>query len=330
MTRAVPFLFLLVLAQAPFAAEPQRGRAGGPSREQGTPFTLGVLRRDGVVLPFASFNGRRWEMSWPADLTYLELPISLENIERAWWGRAVPPPATMTLWNDGKPRGDLTLLSPTFVELHCRSRRLGLRTNYHAAELPPPRTELPYPKDGLVVTGAQRVDAIETLAKGSPEMRDTAQAILEEFNEEETYAAGAFTSWRHPVPKAQRARLPIEIETLYRAPMDEPGWSAYYFEAVRRYAARPQDDGCGLLTTARGWLRTGPKGEKRVELGAQITYCDRFAQTFMLPLGLIRAGGSTYWVYQLAGYLNEAYAVVRPTPRQIERPVGFVAGFCPW
>jgi hypothetical protein len=50
----------------------------------------------------------------------------------------------------------------------------------------------------------------------------------------------------------------------------------------------------------------------------------------MLPLGLIRAGGSTYWVYQTAGYLNESYSVVRPTPREIQRPVGFPAGFCPW
>ena len=327
MARAGAILFLVLLATAPNAAGPQR-RGGAPSREQDSPFVLGVLRRDGLVLPFAVFNGRRWEMPWPADFVYRELPISLDDIDRTWWGRATPP-KILTLWHDGKPRGELTLTAPAFVQLHCGSRRFGIRTNYHAAELPPPPTELPYPKDGLVVSGDQRIEAIETLPKDSPAFRETAAAIGEEFNDEENFASTSFTAWRHPVPKADRAKLPIEIETLYRAPMDEPGWTAYYFEAVKKYPPGPQDGGCGLLTAARGWLRTGPKGEKRTELGAQITYCDRFGLSYILPLGLIRVGGSTYWVYQLAGYQNESYAVVRPTPREIQRAVGFVAGFCP-
>ena len=326
MTRAWVVLFLLLLAPAPNSAESQRG--GPPSREESTAFVLGVLRRDGVVLPFATFSGRRWEMPWPAEFSYRELPISLDDIERPWWGRATPP-KTMTLWHDGKPRGELTLGVPAFVQLHCGSRRLGIRTNYHAAELPPPPTELPYPKDGLVVSGSQPIEAIETLRKGSPEFGETAAAIVEEFNDEETFAATSFTAWRHPVSKAARAKLPIEIETLYRAPMDEAGWTAYYFEAVRKYPPGPQDEGCGLMTAARGWLRRGPKGQKRAELGAQVTYCDRYGLTYILPLGLIRAGGSNYWVYQLAGYQNESYAIVRPTPREIQRAVGFVAGFCP-
>lgn len=330
MTRAVPAaLVLLLLTVPPSVLDAQRG--GQPAPEStSTPFTLGVLRRDGLMIPFASFTGRRWIAPWPAELAYLELPISLESIDPDWWGRGITPPRTMTLWADGKPRGDLTLGAPAFINLRC-TRRIGLRTNYHAAEVPPPPTEQPYPKDGLVVAGTQQIDVIELVAKEDPEVREIAQVIVKEFNDEESYASGSFTNWRHPVPKADRAKLPIEIESLYRAPMDAAGWTAYYVEAVKKYPpGKTETDGCGLLTTARGFVRVGPKGERRMQLGAQITYCDRYGLSYMLPLGLVRAGGGNYWVYQNAGYLSESYAIVWPTPGSVERVIGYPAVFCPF
>ena len=331
MTRALPAAVLLLVLTVSLSVLDAQRRGGPPESDSPSrAFTLGVLRRDGLVLPFAAFTGRRWITPWPAELAYLELPISLESIDPDWWGRGLTPPKTMTLWADGKPRGDLSLGNPTFVNFRC-ARRIGLRTNYHAAEVPPPPTEQPYPKDGLVVAGAQQIDAIEGVPKDSVESREIAAAIAKEFNDEETYANGSFTNWRHPVSKSERAKVPIEIESLYRAPMDAAGWTAYYVEAVKKYPpGKNEPDGCGLLTTARGFVRAGPKGERRVELGAQITYCDRYGLSYMLPLGLVRAGGGAYWIYQNAGYLSETYVIVRPTPGGVERAAGYSAEFCPF
>jgi hypothetical protein len=47
-------------------------------------FALGVLRRDGVLLPFA-FDGRRWSTPWPADLRQ-DLPITIERCARSLVG----------------------------------------------------------------------------------------------------------------------------------------------------------------------------------------------------------------------------------------------------
>lgn len=312
-------LLLVAAPDAPTIAE-----------ERAEAFSLGVLRRDGVIIPFASFSGRRWDSAWPADTRYLELPISLADIDRGWWGRSIQPPTTMTLWADGKPRGELTLMAPSFVRLPC-GRRLALQTNYHPAELPPAPFEQPFPKDGLVVSGAQRVDAVETMAKDSPEARGMAGGIVPEFNDAEDAAANSFTSWKHPFPKADRHKRPIVVEALYRAPMDDAGWTAYYIEAVREYPPGPQDKECGLRTIARGWARVGPTPKQNyVELGAQVTYCDRFGATFMLPLGLIRVAGGTYWVYQLAGYESESYLIAKPTRKGIERLVAYPASACPF
>jgi hypothetical protein len=291
------------------------------------PFTLGVLRRDGIVVPFAAYDGRRWQGPWPADLAYRELPISFESIDRDWWGR-VPPPQSMTLWADGKPRGDLKLLAPVFLRLPC-TRRIGVSTNYHPAEVPPAPTVQPFPKDGLVVSGGQTIGVIETVPEGAPERLVIAKAVAEELGKEEDVASRQFINWRHPFSRAERRKFPIEVEALYRAPMDEPGWTAHYVELVRRYPPGPDDDDCGLLTSARGWVRTGPKGQTRVALGSQISYCDRYGISFMLPLGLIKVSSGTYWIYQVAGYEQESYMISKPTARTEERILAYPAVACP-
>src|SRR5215207_217863 len=37
-------------------------------------FTLGVMRRDGVVLPFAAYDGN-WSTPWPVSLRTVDVPI---------------------------------------------------------------------------------------------------------------------------------------------------------------------------------------------------------------------------------------------------------------
>jgi hypothetical protein len=322
MNRTIALLVGVLLLIVPIAGQ-ERSDEGSAA-----PFVLGVLRRDGVVLPFAVYGGRNWQASWPADTRYQELPITLESIDRDWWGRAAPP-QSMTLWADGKPRGELKLLAPTTLRLSCGTR-MGLSTNYQSAEMPPPPIEQPFPKDGLVVSGAQSIGMVETVGAGSPERKMVELAIAAEFDKREDLASGQFTDWRHPVKKQERRKIPIEVEALYRAPMDDEGWTAYYVEAVRKYQAGPDDQGCGLVTSASGWLRTGPAGKQDADLSAQITYCDRYGATYMLPLGLVKVSSGTYWVYQVAGYEREAYLIARPTRRTIERLLSYPAVVCPF
>jgi hypothetical protein len=321
---------LLLLAGVAAIVGPVLAQGGGEGAGAGSnaPFVLGVLRRDGIVLPFASYDGRRWQAPWPGDPKFAELPISLESIDRDWWGRAAPP-QSMTLWADGKPRGDLKLVAPVIVRLPCGTR-LGLSTNYHPAVVPPSPMEQPFPKDGLVISGPQTIETIEMVPDDSPVKKMVAGSIVEEFDREENRAASEFMRWEHPVRRQDRRKIPIDVETLYRAPTADAGWTAYYVEAVRRYEPGPGEEGCGLLTSVRGWLRDGPKGEREAELSAQITYCDRYGVTFMLPLGLIKLATGNYWVYQVAGYEREAYLISKPTRRSNERILSYPAVVCPF
>jgi hypothetical protein len=314
-------LFLLSLTFQTQEQPPPAAEKGNPA-----PFTVAVLRRDGIVSPFAAFDGKEWTTPWPADLRSIDLPIGMQGIPAKWWGKGGPI-SEMTAWVEGVNRGPIHLARPTVRPLMCESR-VALESDYQSTASGPTSFEPPFPKDGLAVSGTPRVGRIEILASDSPEWPRTATFLTAEFDNAENSAIESFTGWKHPVPRAARRKLAVEVEALYRAPMEEPGWTAYYVEAVKKYPPGPEDDDCGLITSASGWMAVGPDGKRSGKLAAQVTYCDRRDVTYMFPLGLLTAAGKTFWAFQLSGYGREGYAIVRPTPKRVESHVKYSAGVC--
>lgn len=321
----------VILALAPALPAPGASRASASSRRAGMAqddqrFTVGVLRRDGIILPFASFD-RRWSTPWPSEVRGLELPISMADVPGRWWG-GIEAPTEMTAWTDGARARSVRLDRPAMTPVMCVPR-LVLRSDYKSPQPAPPLLAQPFPKDGLVTTGGPPVRALRAVERDSADWTAAAVTILDAFNEAEERAARTFTSWRHPYSRAARQRMTIQLEALYRAPMDQEGSSAYYVEAVRRFPPGPEDDGCGLVTFTSGWVRIGPKEKALLDLSSRITYCDRKGAGYMLPLGLMTIDEKTYWIYQLSGYDREWYVIARPTPRAIEIHVEYPAGSCP-
>jgi hypothetical protein len=308
-------LVLLLLASTMYAPAQQP-----TARKENTPpFLAGVLRRDGVVVPFASFDGKDWTAPWPASTRLVEIPIGPDSVPRKWWGKSGPV-EQMTAWVDGMNRGPLTINKLATTPVMCETQ-LGLASSYQPPQPAPPLLVQPFPKDGLAVSGSQAVEPIETLSASSSDWGPTVALLGEPFDKAEEEAVDAFTAWTHPVRREDRRKLPIELEAMYRAPMDEPGWTASYVEAVRRYPPGPGDDDCGLVTSARGWIIAGPDGKRTFRLTARVTYCDRRGVVYMLPLGLFKARGRTYWAYQLSGYGREAYVIAHPQRKAIMQEV---------
>lgn len=303
------------------------GPAPGITAQAGpASFALGVLRRDGLVLPFAAFDGGRWSTRWPEGIPP-ELPISLDDVPQRWWG-VDSPPRRMHLWNAGARIGEVTLTGLSMTRLMCEPR-LALRSDYEPGTAVPPPMVLPYPKDGLLASPGVAVGSIDALEAGSAESKNMLALITGEFNKRESAAARAFTDWKHPVDADRRKLVPITIEALYRAATDDPQWTAYFVEAVRQFPPGPaEQDGCGLATYVSGWVMLGPKDRARSYLGARVTYCDRKGIGYMLPFGLIHAKGKAYWVFQYAGFEFEEYEVVRPTPGGPDTEVAYLAGLC--
>ena len=316
-------LFLTLLSIT--LSSPGDAQAPGEASDA-TPFTIGVLRNDGIVIPFAVFDGKDWVAPWPTVLRAVDLPIDVANVPPRWWGKTGPI-TEMTAWVDGVSHGPIHIARPTVLPLMCNPR-LGLISDYRSTQVPASMLP-PYPKDGLAVTGAQRLGKIEIVSRESPEWSAMAASLSEEFDKAEHQAIKAFTDWNDPIPRVVRQKVPVELEAMYRAPMDEPGWTANFVETVKRFPPGPDDAGCGLVTSTNGWVLVGPDGKRTFKLTAHVTYCDRRDVTYMLPLGLVSVQNRAYWVFQLSGYGREGYLVVRPTSKRIEVEVQYAAGVCP-
>lgn len=299
-------------------------------------FSLGVVRRDGVLIPFASFNGRAWEVTWPgADLS-VPLPISLADIPKRWWGAVGPEAPWQVSFPDGTTR-PLKLQKPVHVPIFCGGH-LALATDYRGEPLQ--EREPTVPKDAIAAAGEVALLPITQVSVNAPDATRLIAAITDRFNEEETLAAGHFTQWRHPFDAPSRARVPIVLEAFYRATDASANgdFRTSYIEAVRKYPARDEDQGCGLVTFVRGWVTEFREKEGKkpvVNIGARVTFCDRADVSFMHPFGRVHvprgSGGGrdaapdVYWVYQTSSWRDEFYSVARVTPEAV-RPVVVVAG----
>jgi hypothetical protein len=314
----------LTQSPTPPAASAQQSR----TRSAGDRGVLAVMRRDGLLIPFAAYKGSRWLAPWPVRTRNLEIPITIDAIPDDWWGGEAPEGWQLHL--PGGTTRPVSVTKPRVYRSFC-DMRIGLVTDYHSTEpLPMPPTD-PYPKDGLASSSDLELLPIESVDRASPEMSRLAQTLIRDFDKAEEKTISAIQSrqgWKHPAKAVMRKATPVTIEAWYRAPMDEPGWTASYIEAVRAYPPGPEDDGCGLQTIFTGWMHSNADDPRktRAQVTARVTYCDRRGVKYMLPFGRFHLGQQQYWVYQFSGFDQEWYEVARMSPLKMGFVVEAFAG----
>src|SRR5712692_158569 len=77
----------IAIAAAAMAVASAGLRAADVSSDK---LTVGVLRRDGIVIPFATFDGKRWRRDWPEPRQRVDVPATLSSVPSRWWGPLKP------------------------------------------------------------------------------------------------------------------------------------------------------------------------------------------------------------------------------------------------
>lgn len=326
---AVGMATLATVATAAVRADgraPEVARSGPADAEKDLHLSLAVVRADGIMLPFASYNDGSWDVPWPGPNAGFMVPLTIEDVPKKWWG-AAGPEAAWKAWLANEQTRDLKLVRPVQIQIFC-TLRLGVATDYRGTLPAQPMPTLP--KDALAVAGGMPPGPIQTVSKLSPDTKRVGALITAKFNQAEKLAARAFTAWEHPFDESERQTYPIEIETIYRSveTTKRGTWSTSYIEAVRKFPARPGDRGCGLITYAYGWIREEQGKPARIDLAAKVTYCDREGVPFMQPFGRLQLKGEVFWVYQLSSWRDEVYAISRVRPDKVEPVLAVSGGFC--
>jgi hypothetical protein len=283
-------------------------------------FGIGVLRRDGAVIPIAAYDGKRWSRPWPQPRWDLTIPITLSSVPKKWWGPTPP----LEHWQVTTAAGsrELRVTQPDWVDVFC-VRQIGLRTDYRPDQLPPPPTVQPYPKDGLAASPPQAIERVEILSPGALEVQSLAAALLESFNRAERNVEGQSG---HPIARRAREGVAPTIEAVY-AFGNTP--RVYYVEAGRSYRRLGQSlEGCEAFAFGTGWFVRDAAGVRSLTMAVDLLGCDRVGASYMLPLGAMRLTNRLFWIAQFSGWDHERYVIVEVKPKDVELVANVWGGGC--
>jgi hypothetical protein len=283
-------------------------------------FSVGVLRRDGMIVPFGAFDGKRWSNAWPAPNVDINVPITVRDVPSRWWGPASPS-ETWQAWTTPDPQ-TLRITQLDWIDSFC-VRQIALRSDFRPPTSAPPQTEQPYPKEALAVSPPETIDRIRILPTDSEESRALAPALLEAFNTAERAIAD---DHGYPVSRPRREGRAPEIEALYSFG-DHP--RIYYVESSRRYRRLGQRaDECSTVAFSNGWFSRD--GDQVRSLGTDVDAfrCDRNFANYMLPLGVIRTASKLFWLAQFSGWDHERYVVIEVKAKTVEAVLSVWGGSC--
>jgi hypothetical protein len=327
---------LLSLVLLPLAASPPASPLAAPKQ---APFSLAILRRDGILLPFVTYDGH-WKNAWPGVGQNPDMPMSLAGIPKNWW----PDKKPITDWNlvpIGTEPNNVRAVHAKSVNWYragC-AQGIGLYTDYKPAILPPPAQVRPYPKDALAFSGDVQIDPIQIVGPQDPVVKALTDALPAEVTPKEEHAIELLTShrWKHSYTAGERKNVPIQLEALYSVPKGREGRNFYYFEAVKRYFM-PKDQrdqskeprGCDLVSFVSGWFWLNSKGLiGEIDAKVTISSCDYAQTSFMLPLGTVVIDDVRHWIVQWSNPTYESYAILKPIEDGMEQVVVTGGGACP-
>jgi hypothetical protein len=282
-------------------------------------FTFAVLRRDGIAVPFATFDGRRWAAHWPRPAIDLTVPIDVGSVPSSWWG-PIGPPASWQAWTAAGEPQPVQVTRPDWIDVHC-VRQVGLRTDYRASQFPPPPAEQPYPKDGLAIAPPHPVEPVQSVPPAAAELAAISTVLHEAFNRAERKTLDRFN---HPVKEAVREQMAPAVERVYAHGGDP---RVYYVESVREYAKEETRE-CALVSYGTGWFVREGGTFRPLSMLVDVLNCDRRGASYMLPLGVARLGTRVFWLAQFSGWDHERYVVIEPRARAVEALVSVWGGGC--
>jgi hypothetical protein len=195
------------------AASPQP--SSGPSSH----LVFAVVRTDGLLLPFAAFDGRKWSTPWPDEIggsASPDLPVNIASVPLKWWGGEEPGP--WNLWpREGDTAARIALQSPVMMRVGL-SRLLGFRTDRPPVPPAVPPFVLPFPKIGVAIAGEAKLEPISSVSSLTPQWKTFAASLREAIDRAEERSIQTLQSsarWRHPFKREARMKVQPELEAWY-------------------------------------------------------------------------------------------------------------------
>jgi hypothetical protein len=270
---------------------------------------MGYLRQDGIVIPFARFDGLDWKA-----LQHEDFHVTEED-GRAWYlVNANGDPSTLRagIWVDlvWDPSGEA---GPPFrgqVTDYC-AQNLGGDASFE------PRIVLSEPR------GAR---AFEVVRQGSVTWDSAIARVEAEFERQESLGVaidpsrrtGAPTlAWGHPISENTRRKFATKVAMAEARPPDAP--ALLQATGTRQYPSPPSDEACPGRSDWTGWARESRGRWDLIDGRLQIENCDAKSTAFQTPLLYLSMEERVFVVVDETGYEWGAYIILEVTESGLKR-----------
>jgi hypothetical protein len=291
------------------AARPQRGTMPGATTgnpASGQTVSVGLLREDAVLVPFARFNGSTWRRAWPEpdQMAESEVP-TLTNVPSRWWAGGSP----VLQWELVKPTGArqaIRVSGTTWYECDY-GENVGLATNYvtplrfEASAFPQERRVLA----GSVATRAGLLTPIRGVLTKSPEaaaIRALLPRLFARIEPEVWKSENVAEKSGLSKPPNESASAAYRLVSAHTGMMPD-GRRLYMFMASHAVSA-------DYYTSMIGWLsRRGDAGLVVVKTEVHVTDGDGKGDVGFYPQVSLTLGGRVFWMAAVCGYESGGYVL---------------------
>jgi len=283
-------------------------------------FAVAIVRVDGRIVPFAAYDGGRWERAWPEAGEGIGATPTIDTTPSVWRRRGDPVP---TLWRVWPASGGTSIQAQVsgveVVEAHCTGQ-VALKTNLPSTTGEHPR------KFGIAVDSSSvLVGAVEDVRRSDSLWATAGRTVRASFSRLEiAQAAGKGEQLPRdtPTPVAQMTALYREAKSP-RSPL--------YFVAEKKYrtARFPENRRCGARTIMTGWLLPTDAGALTLaDVKVFLTDCDAKVARSGLPLAAFRVSDRLFWVLQEHGYEDETFVIAEVGPSDVRYRIEVNGGGC--
>ena len=283
------------------------------------PIAVGAIRVDGILVPFATFDGRAWRNHWPETQygqnirTLGRIPIA--TLPQHWWG-GHPPVLRWWVLRRAALSTPVAVTGGSFVESLCgvspalstdfvsgvpfRHRNAGLFLDGGA------------PPAGVASSSASIASPIDRVEAGSSDFPPVHRLLVELFAKLEP---GVWPGRTIP----ETAKAP-RVTGLYASNLPD---------GVRLFAFRAERPLPFGRTALVGWIRQDSSLKATVtSVRAFEADPDGKGEMVLHPEGMITLEGRTFWFGRGSGYEASTYVVLDVTEREPAMVLKVDAGMC--
>ena len=296
-------------------------------------FTVGILRQDGLIAPFAQYANRKWtnpcHSRQPGDQT--DEPDTIADLPKPWFQFLVKPSSE---WYLPSPSGELaTIRTSSAVQVcsHCQ-QVWGLLSDYPNPRQPEKNACVR--NVGVVLSEKKQARAMEEITNASPDWKQMLTFLGPEFERAEKTGISQMVShqYRAQLPPAEeRARIPLSILNLCRTQLANDGRLLFYFEASKEYPKprESNDAGCNNISLLSGWaIRTAQGKLTLLDSQYSPTDCDMKEGGLTLPFAILLLDGKTFVIVEEDGYEGESYIILEIQKTRVRHVLETYAGSC--